>query len=80
MNEETLVRFEYMKKQKRDLTQRAYSRGYTAGLTGKSKTLCPNATDAVQQTWLNGWRQGREDNWNGMIGVAGIHRMPGIST
>ncbi len=69
-----------MKRQKRDLEQRAYNRGYFAGMEGKSKSQCPNTSDVIQQTWLNGWRQGREDNWNGMIGVAAIHRMPGIST
>jgi hypothetical protein len=24
---------------------------------------------------MNGWREGRGDNWDGMIGTAGLHRM-----
>jgi hypothetical protein len=25
--------------------------------------------------WINGWREGRGDNWDGMTGTAGIHRL-----
>jgi hypothetical protein len=27
------------------------------------------------QAWINGWREGRGDNWDGMTGTAGIHRL-----
>ncbi len=67
-----------MKRQKRDPMQRAYNRGYQAGLAGKSKSLCAGYSDDVQQDWLNGWRTGREDNWDGLTGVSGIHRLPNI--
>jgi ribosome modulation factor len=29
----------------------------------------------VRQAWINGWREGRGDNWAGMTGTAGIHRL-----
>ncbi len=67
-----------MRRQKRDSDQRAYVKGYQAGVSGKSKSLCPNSTQAVQQNWLNGWRAGREDNWSGFTGVSGIHRHPAL--
>lgn len=69
-----------MKRQKRDYDQRAFNKGYQAGVSGKSKSLCPNSTDSNQQHWLNGWREGRGDNWDGLTGVSGIHKLPGIST
>ncbi|MDY6828281.1 MAG: ribosome modulation factor [Pseudomonadota bacterium] len=61
---------------KRDLPARAYSRGYRAGLGGKSKELCPHQNATSRHQWLSGWRQGREDNWSGMQGVSAIHRLP----
>lgn len=69
-----------MRRQKRDFEQRAFNRGYQAGLAGKSKSLCPNGGETLQQQWLSGWRSGREDNWDGLTGVSGIHKIPGIST
>ncbi|MEG0243514.1 MAG: ribosome modulation factor, partial [Pseudomonas sp.] len=30
---------------------------------------------SVRQAWINGWREGRGDNWDGMTGTAGIHRL-----
>lgn len=69
-----------MRRQKRDISDRAYKRGYHAGLSGKSKSQCPTETPAAKQQWLSGWRDGRIDNWDGMIGVSGIHKIPGIST
>lgn len=69
-----------MRRQKRDTSDRAYKRGYHAGLSGKSKSQCPTETPVAKQQWLTGWRDGRIDNWDGMIGVSGIHKIPGIST
>jgi len=69
-----------MRTQKRDIDQRTFNKGYQAGVTGKSKSSCPNTTSTAQQNWLNGWREGREDNWDGLTGVSGIHKIPGIST
>lgn len=63
-----------MRRQKRDKANRAYARGYKAGLEGRTKTLCPYSDIATRQYWLNGWRDGREDNWAGFTGVSGIHK------
>lgn len=55
-----------MKRQKRDLSQRAFIKGYQAGFSGKNKSTCPHSEDnPIAQDWCNGWREGREDNWNG---------------
>ncbi len=69
-----------MKRQKRDIEQRTFNKGYQAGVSGKSKSLCPNTTEAAKQNWLSGWREGRGDNWDGLVGVSGLHKLPGIST
>ncbi|PIE43081.1 MAG: ribosome modulation factor [Gammaproteobacteria bacterium] len=63
-----------MKRQKRDLTQRAYKRGYQAGVSGKSKDTCPSENSDIKQQWLSGWRDGRNDSWDGLTGVSGIQR------
>ena len=64
-----------MKKHKRDQEDRAFTRGYSIGVRGKSKELCPFTDANNRQYWMSGWRQGREDNWNGYTGVAGVSRM-----
>jgi len=69
-----------MKRQKRDIDQRAFNKGYQAGIAGKSKSLCPITKEVTQQNWLSGWREGRGDNWDGLTGVSGIHKLPGITT
>ncbi|MDF1762509.1 MAG: ribosome modulation factor [Oleibacter sp.] len=63
-----------MKKQKRDIQERAYARGYRAGLERRSKDLAPPA-GPLHDYWMSGWRAGRADNWDGYTGVSGIHRM-----
>ena len=56
-----------MKSQKRDKTERAFVRGYHAGITGKSKDSCPHeSNEEVRQSWLTGWREGRSDQWEGV--------------
>jgi ribosome modulation factor len=69
-----------MKRQKRDIDERAFKKGYQAGVSGKSKSLCPTLAQSAQQNWFTGWREGRGDNWDGLVGVSGIHKLPGIST
>lgn len=64
-----------MKRQKRDRRERAYQKGYLAGLEGRSKTLCPSGIPELHQEWMNGWREGRSDQWDGLTGVRGIHRL-----
>lgn len=64
-----------MRRQKRDMNNRAYSRGYQAGLAGKSKDCCPHENGMTKQQWLSGWREGRIDNWEGYTGVSSLHRV-----
>ncbi|ARN76162.1 ribosome modulation factor [Oceanicoccus sagamiensis] len=64
-----------MRRQKRDMAERAFSKGYQAGSTGRHKETCPHDNGAVRQQWLTGWREGRTDQWDGYTGVSGIHKM-----
>ena len=68
-----------MKRQKRDAASRAFKKGYFAGVSGRPKEACPTMIPMVRQEWVNGWREGREANWSGMIGVSGIHKLPDIA-
>ncbi len=63
-----------MRRQKRQQSDRAFTRGYLCGVKGKSKDLCPFHTETSRQAWLTGWRNGREDNWDGFLGTAGVCR------
>ncbi|HEY8385315.1 MAG TPA: ribosome modulation factor [Porticoccaceae bacterium] len=55
-----------MRKQKRDVSHRAFIRGYQAGFSMKSKSQCPYQSDSnTGQEWLRGWHEGREDQWGG---------------
>lgn len=64
-----------MKRQKRDMMERAFQRGYKAGSEGKSKEMCPKPNGPEHQQWINGWREGRQDHWDGYTGVNGLHRV-----
>ena len=69
-----------MRKQKRDMSARAYKKGYMAGLAGKPKDMCPLEKIQTRQEWINGWREGREDHWSGLTqGVSSIHKMPNLT-
>lgn len=50
-----------MKRQKRDRLERAHARGYQAGITGRSKEMCPYQMIEPKSHWLGGWRQAMED-------------------
>ena len=64
-----------MRRLKRDPLERAFLRGYQHGVTGKSRELCPFNLATARQAWLNGWREGRGDTWDGYRGTAGLHRL-----
>ncbi len=64
-----------MRRIKRDMSERAFQRGYLAGLHGKSKDSCPSDQSTLHQQWVNGWREGRIDNWEGKTGVSAVHRI-----
>ncbi|GAB6262021.1 ribosome modulation factor [Photobacterium sp. R1] len=54
-----------MKRQKRDRMERAQSRGYQAGLNGRSSDSCPYQTMDARMNWLGGWRDAREEVQSG---------------
>lgn len=64
-----------MRRQKRDMNSRAFDRGYQAGLDGRSLDLCPHEAGAIRQNWIAGWREGRVDQWDGLTGVSGVHKL-----
>ena len=64
-----------MRRRKRDMSTRAYDRGYQAGLSGRSIDFCPHEVEEQRQSWLSGWREGRCDQWDGLTGVSGVHKM-----
>ncbi|RMF15567.1 MAG: ribosome modulation factor [Gammaproteobacteria bacterium] len=65
-----------MRRQKRNTLERAYLKGYQAGVSGRSKDMCPASNLMARQQWMNGWRDGRADHWDGYTGVSGIHKLP----
>ncbi len=68
-----------MKRQKRDRTHSVYTRGYKVGLAGQSREKCPSQQEDLRTSWMNGWREGREDRWAGMSGVSAIHKNPAVT-
>jgi len=68
-----------MKRLKRDPVERAFVRGYQFGLHGKSRDLCPFTLADVRQAWLNGWREGRSDQWDGLKGASALHRLNAVN-
>ena len=67
-----------MKRQKRDRDTRAYTRGYQAGLQGKSQDICPFGSTTPRFNWISGWREGRVDHLNGYVGIASVHNLKDI--
>ena len=55
-----------MKRQKRDKLSRAHSKGYQAGIAGRSKDNCPFQTSESRYQWLGGWREALEDRSIGL--------------
>ncbi|MEE4246802.1 MAG: ribosome modulation factor [Kangiellaceae bacterium] len=56
-----------MKRQKRDRLERAHSRGYQAGLVGKSRENCPYSALEAKEQWLGGWREARSEVGHGLF-------------
>lgn len=67
-----------MRRPKRDMKQRAFDRGYQMGLSGRTSELCPHTVDPQRAYWLQGWREGRHDQWDGINGVTGCHKLSGF--
>ena len=55
-----------MKRQKRNRMERAHSRGYQAGLGGRSRETCPYHTLTPKEHWMSGWREARADVGRGL--------------
>jgi ribosome modulation factor len=68
-----------MKRQKRDQTERAFVKGYQAGIDGRSKSLCPHESGEARQQWLNGWRESRMDQWDGYSRLAQVQKISNIN-
>lgn len=64
-----------MKRQKRDMSHRAYHRGYHAGLAGKSRDACPHSQGDLREQWVSGWREGRSDSWSALTGISGLQNV-----
>jgi ribosome modulation factor len=56
-----------MKRQKRDRLERAHAQGYRAGVTGRSKELCPYQNLDARSQWLGGYREAMEDRGGGLF-------------
>lgn len=57
-----------MKTQKRDKLTRAHAKGYQAGITHRSKELCPFRAIQARSEWLGGWREALTDRQSGLVG------------
>ena len=56
-----------MKSQKRDISQRAYSKGYQLGYQGRSEDNCPyQGNSNTAREWLKGWQEGHDDRCDGI--------------
>jgi ribosome modulation factor len=55
-----------MKRQKRDKLSRAHSKGYQAGIVGRSKENCPFQQTSARSEWLGGWREAFTDRQMGL--------------
>lgn len=55
-----------MNRQKRDRQDRAHTRGYQAGISGRSKEQCPYQSTDIKSQWLGGWREAIEDRQQGL--------------
>ena len=67
-----------MKTHKRNQSERAFVKGYQAGIDGKSRSLCPHETGDTRQQWLSGWREGREDHWDGYNAAAQAQKISNL--
>jgi len=64
-----------MKRQKRNRSDIAISRGYQAGFSGASKDRCPHDAGDLRHSWLSGWREGRADRWDGFSMAVSVQKM-----
>lgn len=56
-----------MKKHKKDLSHRAFIKGYQTAIQQRSISNCPYQPESkLAYHWCTGWRQGRADYWDGL--------------
>lgn len=55
-----------MKRQKRDRLDRAFSNGYQAGVSGRTREHCPYQNNNARSEWLGGWREAIADKNMGL--------------
>ena len=56
-----------MKRQKRDISLRAYNKGYQLGYQGRSEQSCPFQHDSITaREWIKGWQEGHRDKLDGI--------------
>ncbi|WP_026287004.1 ribosome modulation factor [Gilvimarinus chinensis] len=68
-----------MKRQKRDHIERAFGKGYQAGIDGRSRSLCPHESGMARQRWMSGWREARTDQWDGFNRMAQVQKLSNLS-
>ena len=56
-----------MKRQKRDRLERARTKGYQAGLAGRSKEVGPYQCIDARGYWLGGWRDAIDERAQGYM-------------
>lgn len=67
-----------MKRQKRSHVDKAFNKGYQSAMSGRSWDSCPFGTGEARAVWMNGWREGREDHWNGFDTKTQIQKLSNI--
>ena len=53
-------------------------RGYQADIDGRSRSICPHESGSARQLWLNGWRESRIDQWDGLNRMAQVQKLSNI--
>lgn len=62
-----------MKTHKRNMVDRAFNKGYKAGMRGRSTDGCPYVTVAVERgSWMAGWRDGRNGFLSGYLDIESV--------
>jgi len=56
-----------MNRQKRDRKQRAFSKGFQAGIHQQSRDNCPYQNVNQKEQWLGGWREACERSAEGLF-------------
>lgn len=69
-----------MKRHKRERSELLFSRGFNAGIAGRSQDTCPYQDINLRQHWMAGWREGRSNEREGLQGVAALHLVSALGS